>query len=67
MARGKNQKLKLLYLAKILKEKTDEENGITMPELIKELESYGVDCDPVRKESIIIYGDRNTLVKRSRI
>ena len=34
-----------MYLAKILKEKTDEENGITMPELIKELESYGVDAE----------------------
>ena len=36
-------------------------------EVVDKLESYGVDCDPVRKESIIIYGDRNTLVKRSSI
>lgn len=45
MAKGNNQKLKLLYLAKILMEKTDEEHGLTMPEIIKSLQAYGVDAE----------------------
>ena len=55
MAKGKNQKLKLLYLAKILKEKTDEDHGITMPQLIEELAKYGVD------------GERKTLYEDLRL
>ena len=39
---GRNQKLKLLYLAKIFSEETDEHHGLTMPELIERLEKYGV-------------------------
>ena len=31
------QKLKLMYLAKILTEKTDEENTMTVPQMIEEL------------------------------
>ena len=42
MARGNNQKLKIVYLMKILLEKTDETHRITMPEIIAELESYGI-------------------------
>ena len=34
--RRKNQKLKLLYLAKIMQEQTDETHYLTMPEIIKE-------------------------------
>ena len=45
MAKGSNQKLKLYYLAKILMEKTDEEHGITMPQIIKELEAYDVTAE----------------------
>ena len=45
MARGKNQKLKLLYLAKILMEHTDEEHGLTMPELIRYLNAYDVNTE----------------------
>lgn len=37
-----NQRLKILYLYKILLEKTDEEHYITMPEIIKQLERYGI-------------------------
>lgn len=42
MAKNPRQKQKLLYIQKILLEKTDEEHGITINELIKELESYGI-------------------------
>jgi predicted DNA-binding transcriptional regulator YafY len=45
MARSENQKLKLLYLLKILMEETDEEHYITMPEIIKKLESYDVKAE----------------------
>lgn len=37
MAKGSNQKLRLLYLTKILMEQTDEEHGLTMPEIIDKL------------------------------
>ena len=42
MAKGANQKLKILYLMKILLEKTDEENTLTLNEIIVELEKYGI-------------------------
>jgi predicted DNA-binding transcriptional regulator YafY len=56
MAKGANQKLKLLYLMKILLEKTDETHSITMPEILSSLESYGVTAE--RKS---IYDDFETL------
>ena len=34
MAKSSNQKLKLMYLLKILEEKTDMDHGLTMPQLI---------------------------------
>lgn len=37
-----NQRLKILYLYKILLERTDEEHSITMPEIISQLELYGI-------------------------
>ena len=40
MARGAHQKLKILYLAKILQEETDDTHGLTTPELIKRLNGY---------------------------
>lgn len=40
-----NQKLKLLYLASIFAEKTDEEHSITIPEIICELEKYDVSAE----------------------
>ena len=45
MSRGCNQKLKLFYLAKIMKEKTDEEHRLTMPQILHELEQYGVTAE----------------------
>ena len=37
-----NQRLKLLYLYKILFEKTDATHCISMPDIISELEQYGI-------------------------
>ena len=45
MAKGNHQKLKLLCLAKILTEQTDEEHGLTMQELIANLADYGIAAD----------------------
>lgn len=45
MARGENQKLKLLYLLKILAEETDDQHMVTMPELVKKLKKVGVHAD----------------------
>lgn len=42
MAKKENQKLKLLYLAKIFMEQTDEEHGITLNHITAELEKYYV-------------------------
>ena len=44
-AAGENQKLKLLYLYDILKERTDEDHAITMGEIIKALDAYGVKAE----------------------
>ena len=43
--RGKNQKLKLLYLAKIMQEQTDDTHALTMPMIIEELGKYGIDAE----------------------
>ena len=56
MAKGANQKLKILYLMKILLEKTDEEHSITMQEIIDSLEAYGIQAE--RKS---LYGDIESL------
>ena len=45
MAKKENQKLKLLYLEKLLKEETDENHGLTMPQILEKLEDYGVSAD----------------------
>ena len=45
MEGGNNQKLKILYLMKILLEKTDETHSITMPEIVEELEAYGISAE----------------------
>lgn len=52
MAKGSNQKLKIVYLIKILTEKTDEQHSITMNEIISELKAYGVNAE--RKVFIMI-------------
>ncbi|MBE6042306.1 MAG: WYL domain-containing protein [Clostridiales bacterium] len=43
--KGDNQKLKMLYLVKIFSEETDDHHYLTMPEIIKKLERYGVNAD----------------------
>ena len=45
MARGVNQKMKLLYLAKIMQEETDDEHSLTMPEIINHLNAYGIEAN----------------------
>lgn len=45
MAKGYHQKLKLSYLTKIMLTKTDEEHFLTMPEIIQELEAYGMSAE----------------------
>ena len=42
MPKGSNQKLKLLYLKKILLEHTDEAHAITLSEILEALAGYGV-------------------------
>ncbi|MBR1741771.1 MAG: WYL domain-containing protein [Lachnospiraceae bacterium] len=44
MARKSKQKMKLLYLAKIFLEETDDENRLTTPQIIDRLDSFGVDA-----------------------
>ena len=45
MPKGTNQKLKLYYLSRIMVEKTDDEHVLTMPEIQRYLEGYGVTAD----------------------
>ncbi|WP_026507137.1 helix-turn-helix transcriptional regulator [Butyrivibrio sp. MC2013] len=52
MPRGANMKLKFTYLMKIMLEKTDDEHSLTMPQILRELEGYGISAE--RKS---IYGD----------
>ena len=43
--KGDNQKLKMLYLAKVFMEETDDLHSLTMPEIIAKLSAYGVNAD----------------------
>ena len=45
MPKNENQKLKLYYLYKIMLEKTDENHGITMQEILSELEERGISSE----------------------
>ena len=54
MAKSSNQKLKLLYLIKILSEKTDENHCLSAQRLIDELAKYDIKAE--RKS---IYDDIN--------
>jgi len=45
MAKGANQKLKLLYLAKIFSEQTDDEHALTLQEIIAQLNACDVNAD----------------------
>ncbi len=52
MPRSSGQKLKLLYLADIFRNETDEQNPISLKEIIARLDAYGISAE--RKS---IYGD----------
>ncbi len=60
MSKSSNQKLKLIYLMKILLERTDETHSITMAEIIDALAAYDISAE--RKslysdiESLRVYG-----------
>ncbi|MBE7010718.1 MAG: WYL domain-containing protein [Ruminococcaceae bacterium] len=56
MAKGANQKIKVLYLMKILLNGTDDEHGLTLQEIAAELSDYGIDAE--RKT---LYDDLETL------
>lgn len=43
--KSSNQKLKIMYLMKILLDRTDETHSITMPEIIDALEAYGISAE----------------------
>ena len=45
MAKGGNQKLKMLYLARIFSEQTDEDHPLTMQEIIARLGDFDVTAD----------------------
>lgn len=45
MSKSSNQKLKLLYLIKILSENTDEDHAMSMSEIIKALDNYGIQAE----------------------
>lgn len=57
MAKSANQKLKLLYILKILTEKTDEEHCMSAQDIIDELSAYGISAE--RKS---IYDDIECLI-----
>lgn len=56
MPKGNNQKLKIIYLAKILLEQTDETHSITMSDILTALKEYGISAE--RKS---IYNDIENL------
>ena len=45
MARSANQKLKLLYLAKLFQEETDEEHALSLAQIADRLEAQGIHAD----------------------
>lgn len=45
MPRGANQKIKILYLMRILLEETDDKHGLTLEEIIMRLKNLGVDAE----------------------
>lgn len=70
LAKGENQKLKLLYLLDILNKYTDDEHTITMQEIVKKLHTCGVnaerktlynDLEELRKYGVDIIGEKDGL------
>ena len=45
MSRGTNQKFKFTYLMRIMLEKTDDEHGLTINQILEELERYDVTAE----------------------
>ncbi len=45
MAKSDNQKLKMMYLKKMLEEKTDEQHPISMQQILEELDGYGIKAE----------------------
>ena len=45
MAKSANQKLKLLYLLRILWEETDDDHGLSLESIIKKLSAYGIEAE----------------------
>lgn len=45
MAKSDNQKLKMMYLKKMLEEKTDEQHTISMQQILEELDGYGIKAE----------------------
>ena len=58
MAKSDNQKLKLLYIKKMLEEKTDENHVISTQQIIDELAKYDIKAE--RKS---IYSDIDMLTR----
>ena len=67
MTKGDNQRLKLLYLKKILMRETDDQHSLTLPQIIKLLNDYGVnaerktlysDFDELRRYGVDIIGEQ---------
>lgn len=56
MARSEKQKLKIIYVLKLLMENTDDEHVITTGEIIEKLKNYGIEAE--RKS---IYNDIDSL------
>ncbi len=56
MAKGANQKIKILYLMRILLTRTDDRHGLTLEELTAALSEYGIEAE--RKT---LYDDLDTL------
>jgi len=59
MAKGENQKLKISILTEIMLTKTDEDHGLTLAQIIKELENRGVSAE--RKS---LYTDFNDMTDK---
>ena len=67
MTKGDNQRLKLLYLKKILMRETDDQHFLTLPQIVKLLNDYGVnaerktlysDFDELRRYGVDIIGEQ---------
>lgn len=56
MAKNAGQKIKILYLMKIMYEQTDDVHGLTLAQIAEELEGYGI-----RAERKALYDDIETL------